>query len=95
MNAPTDPASIELGVLAAALNTAIRNADPAQILHCATALDRLARSLAPHQQDAARHAHAAVTNAITALEVVLDRSRHEPRQTRKMRAAYAGNPTQS
>lgn len=93
MTAPTDPARIELAMLEADLNAAIRNADPEQILHCATALDRLARGLAPHQHAVARRAQSIVAGAITALELVLNRSRQEPRQTRKMRAAYGGGAT--
>ncbi len=90
MTALTDPAQIELAMLEADLNAAIRNADPERILNCATALDRLSRGLAPHQELIARRAQSVVAGAITALEIVLNRSRHEPRQTRKMRAAYGG-----
>lgn len=93
MTAAPDPARIELAVLESDLNAAIRNADPEQILHCATALDRMARSLGPHQHAVARRAQSVVAGAITALEMVLNRSRHEPRQTRKMRAAYGGSAT--
>jgi hypothetical protein len=90
MTQMSDPARIELAVLEADLNAAIRNGDPEQILLCATALDRLSRSLAPHQQAIARHAQSVVAGAITALDLVLNRGRNEPRQTRKMRAAYGG-----
>lgn len=90
MTSAPDPVDVELAVMAGTLQSAIEAEDVVQILVTTAALDRMARSLAPHQAAAASHARDVVSQALTALEAAVERGRREPLQTRIMRAAYQG-----
>lgn len=91
---PTDPASFELAVIAGKLHDAAQRADVVQTLVTLAALDRMARSLGPHQAEAAEHARGIVAQAITALEGTMERDMAADRIARvspqgSARAAYA------
>ena len=90
MTSAPDPIDIELAVMAGTLQSAIAAEDVVQILVTTAALDRMARSLGPHQVDAANHARDVVSQALAALESAVEKGQREPLQTRLMRAAYAG-----
>jgi hypothetical protein len=90
----TDPASLEMAVMAGKLRDAANRADVAQILVTLAALDRMARSIGPDQAAAADHARGIVAEAIAALESTLERDRMADRIARlsrdgNARAAYA------
>lgn len=89
-----DPANLELAVIAGKLHDAAQRADVVQTLVSVAALDRMARSLGPHQAEAAEHARCIVAQAITALEGTLERDIAADRIARasregSARAAYA------
>lgn len=90
MNPATDPIDMELAVMAGTLQSAIASEDVVQILVTTAALDRMARSLGPHQLAAATHARDIVSQALDALEAAVAQGQREPLQTRLMRAAYTG-----
>lgn len=90
MTTAPDPVALELAVMAGTLQSAIAAEDVVQILVTTAALDRMARSLGPHQLAAATHARDVVSQALTALEAAVQQGRREPLQTRIMRAAYTG-----
>lgn len=94
MNAPlrhasTDPAVLQMAMMADRLTDAAIRQDIVQTLISTADLARMARCLGPQQRDAAQHARALVEQAIEVLEGALERgmasaARRDPRQ-----AAYA------
>lgn len=80
-----DPATLELSVLAASIGDAALREDMVQMLISAADLDRMVRSLGPHQRAAADHARDLIAQTIDMLESLLERShataRRDPRQT--------------
>lgn len=80
-----DPVTLELSVLLGSIEDSVLREDMVQTLISTADLDRMVRSLGPHQRDAAIHARALIDKSIEMLEALRDRTmagaRRDPRQT--------------
>ena len=90
----TDPALLEFAILAGTMDDAVLREDMVQTLISTADLDRMVRSLGPHQREAANHARALIARSIEMLESLLDRSqtaaRRDPRHAAYAAAAAIG-----
>lgn len=84
-----DAASVEMALIAARLDDAAQREDIVQTLISTADLDRMARSLGPQHEEAARHAQAVVARAIATLEQAVARGEMAARRDGQLRAAYA------
>ena len=84
----TDPAALQIAVIAGKLEAAVMREDYMQTLISTADLDRMVRALAPHQQAAALHAQSVITRALGVLEAGLAAGQLATPRQGQMRAAY-------
>lgn len=84
----TDPAEVELALIAGRLQAAAEREDIVQTLISTADLDHMVRSLGPQHEAVVRHAQSVVARAITVLEQAVARGEVAARRDGQLRAAY-------